>query len=193
MFTWDAPGLWDSILQATGFAPSFSRWMLKSFGWFPVSFPTVEFVREMYHFVRDQTESFTSYVWSLKRRHFQEEVELSSDRKGGSLPCRLIREEAPPAVSELELTARVKLVPQPWLPVGKSWIKVANSAEFAAGDTLLDKDGHAIQVCEVTGDALRLDRLVSRGQAAGLEKTWVECKPIEMGAVFFHRMECLLE
>ena len=28
----DAPGLWDTILQATGFAPSFSRWMTWHFG-----------------------------------------------------------------------------------------------------------------------------------------------------------------
>ena len=158
---------------------------MEHFGWFPVSFPTVDLVREIYLFVRDQTESFTSYVWSLKRRHFQDEVEFSCDRKGGSLPCRLIREEAPPAVSELELTARVKLAPQSWLPVGKSWIKVVNASEFAAGDTLLDKEGTKVHVCEVAVDAIRLDRLVSRCQAAGLEKTWVECNPTKWVPSFF--------
>lgn len=114
-------------------------------------------------------------VWALKRRHFQEEVEASCDRKGGSLPCRLIREEAPPAVSEVALSVRVKLAPQQWLPVGKSWIKVFNAGEFAEGDKLLDREGTEVQVCEVTSDAIRLGRLVSRCEAASLERTWVEC------------------
>ena len=44
-----------------------------------------------------------------------------------------------PLCRSLALSARVKLAPQQWSPVGKSWIKVINASEFTEGDRLLDE------------------------------------------------------
>ena len=81
------------------------------------------------------------------------------------MPCRLIKEETQPSVTEMMVDRKFALAPQNWLPQGKSWIKVRNVDSFSVDDEL-QGDGFKVRVLEIRDQSVRLDRLLSRREAA---------------------------
>ena len=77
---------------------------------------------------------------------------------------------------ELSISIEVKLSPQKWSPVGKSWIGVRNPQEFTAGDVLWTGDLQ-VTVQSVIDGKLQVNYLLSRRQAAALHKTVVTADP----------------
>ena len=94
--------LWNAICRATGFGKSFAKWCVGQIGWFPIQFLDAWAAGELYHMVKGFTDEATSKGWAMKREAFACELETSVATKGGSLPCRLIREESQPMVTEMK-------------------------------------------------------------------------------------------
>lgn len=179
----DAVALWQAIVRATGFGKSFPRWCIANLGWYPLQFPTVEGVSEMYQFVKQYTDEVTRKAWSMRREAFSQELEESCARRGGSLPCRLVKEETQPLVTEMQIRHQLSLMPQGWMPGGKAWVKISNADVFCVGDTL-ETEAIEARVLEKVPGAVRLDRLVSRREAVELTCTKVEVNPEKWTAHF---------
>ena len=92
------------------------------------------------------------------------------------MPCRLIKEETQPGVTEMKVERKLALAPQNWMPQGKSWVKIRNADSFNVGDTL-EGDGFTVRVLEIRGESVRLDRLLSRREAAEVVNSRVEVSP----------------
>ena len=173
----DAVELWDAIIRATGFGKAFPQWCIGQIGWFPVQFPDSGSVGALYQSVKEFTDDASRRAWALKREAFATELETSCATKGCSLPCRVVKEETQPMVTEMKVSYALQLIPQPWLPHGKAWVKVSNTTDFVVGDSL-SWDGITVTIQEIQADTVRLDRLVSRREAANLECSKVEVSPV---------------
>ena len=121
--------------------------------------------------------------WKAKRESFAADVEESWKKKSGSLAYRLIKDRPHPPVLEMEVCSSVKLRPQRWLPDGKQWIQLLPGHGFQVGDCLSGKID--CKVVEVMDTSIRLDRKVSRTEAASLAKTEVSLDPAVWSHSFF--------
>lgn len=184
----DAVDLWASICSGTGFGKSFPKWCFTRLGWFPVQFPSSELVGEIYQEVREFSDDASRKAWALKREAFASQLEDSCAREGSSLPCKLIKEETQPIVTEMKIQQRLELSPQRWLPGGKAWIKVKNTAELSVGDSFSCGEV-TTQIMETNNEAVRLDRLVSRREAMDFVHTKVEVDPIKWTGHFMESWE----
>ena len=172
----DVVELWNAICRATGFGKSFAKWCINQIGWFPLQFPEASAAGELYHLVKGYADEVISKAWAMKREAFAGELETSVATKGGSLPCRLMRDESQPMVTEMKTRRTLALAPQAWLPYGKTWVKVRNGSEFNLGD-VFSHDDLQIQILEKVDDSIRLDRAVSRGEASRMYIEKVEVQP----------------
>eukprot|EP00435_Cladocopium_sp_Y103_P066155 s840_g28.t1 len=83
----------------------------------------------------------------------------------------------------MEVCSPVKLQPQRWLPDGKQWIQVFPDHGFDVGDRLVGNvDCDVVKVMETS---IRLDRKVSRKEAASLAKVIASLDPAVWGRFFF--------
>ena len=116
------------------------------------------------------------------------QLEDSCAREGSSLPCRLVKEETQPIVTEMKIQKRLDLSPQRWMPGDKAWIKVKNPTELSVGNQFSVGDVET-QIMEIARDAVRLDRLVSRREAMELVHTEVEVDPVKWTGHFMQSWE----
>ena len=172
----DVVNLWSSITEATGFGRSFPKWCFSQLGWFPVQFPDASMIFAIYQVVKEFTDDASRKAWAMKREAFANEIEVSCAQKGSSLPCRLVKEETQPGVTEMMVERRFALAPQGWMPQGKSWIKVRNVDCFRVGDEF-EGDGFTVRSLEIRDESVRLDRLLSRREAAEVVNSHVEVSP----------------
>lgn len=121
--------------------------------------------------------------WQARRESFAADVEESWKKKSGGLAYRLIKDRPHPPVLEMEVCSSVKLRPQRWLPDGKQWIQLLPGHGFQVGDCLSGKLD--CEVVEVMDTSIRLDRKVSRTEAASLAKTEVSLDPAVWSHSFF--------
>jgi len=172
----DVVNLWNGVTSATGFGKPFAKWCISQIGWFPFQFPDASMIFEIYQAVKDFTDEASRKAWAMKREAFATEIEVSCAQKGSSLPCRLIKEETQPSVTEMTVERKFALSPQAWMPQGKSWVKIRNTDNFKVGD-VLKGEGFTVSVLEIRGESVRLDRLMSRREAAEVALTRVEVSP----------------
>ena len=172
----DVVNLWNGVTSATGFGKPFAKWCISQIGWFPFQFPDASMIFEIYQAVKDFTDEASRKAWAMKREAFATEIEVSCAQKGSSLPCRLIKEETQPSVTEMTVERKFALSPQAWMPQGKSWVKIRNTDNFKVGD-VLKGEGFTVSVLEIRGESVRLDRLMSRREAAEVALTKVEVSP----------------
>eukprot|EP00435_Cladocopium_sp_Y103_P013827 s4592_g3.t1 len=117
-----------------------------------------------------------SEAWRRKRLLFNEQVEKSWNTQGGSFPFRLIKDPQKPPVTDLTVQLPIRLTPQKWNQVGKSWLKVHNVQDFPVQCELLGLD----TPCRVLGhsaDAIQVDHLLTRREAASLYREFVTADP----------------
>ena len=184
----DAVELWNAICCGTGFGKLFPKWCIARLGWFPVQLPSSVLVGEFYHEVREYTDEASRKAWPLKREAFEMQLEDSCAREGSSLPCRLVKEETQPIVTEMKIQKRLDLSPQRWMPGGKAWIKVKNPTELSVGNQFSVGDVET-QSMEIARDAVRLDRLVPQGGHGVIVHTEVEVDPVKWTGHFMQSWE----
>ena len=168
--------LWGAIMRSSGFGTSFAAWILDRLGLELGGFPPVEEIYMLLIEVQRHAKSLAQSHWRQKKVRFSLHLDGSMRYQGGRVPFALLREQQLPPVRELSISIEVKLSPQRWSPVGKSWIGVRNTQDFAAGDVLFTDDLRVV-VQTVLEGKLQVDHLLSRRQAASLHKDFVTANP----------------
>ena len=174
--------LWTAI-YGSPIRPRFPRWVRENFGFELFVLPGLPTLRLILAKAADHAQDVGRRCWKAKRESFAADVEESWKKKSGSLAYRLIKDRPHPPVMEMEVSFPVQLRPQRWLPDGKQWIQVQDGHGFQVGDCLSGKID--CTVVEVLGPSLRLDRKVSRSEAASLVKTVVSLDPAVWSHSFF--------
>ena len=174
--------LWAAIYGSPA-RPRFSRWVHETFGFVLHVMPGLATLKLILHKAAEHAQCVGRKCWAAKRESFASDLEDSWKKKSGSLAYRLIKDRPHPPVLEMEVCKKVCLQPQRWIPDGKQWIQVFPGHGFVVGDRLVGEV--ECEVLEVHDAYLRLDRKVSRREAASLEKVFVSLDPAVWSQSFF--------
>ena len=181
-FTTEVSLLWAAI-YGSPVRPRFPRWVRECFGFEIYVLPGLPTLKMFLEKAAEHAQDIGRRCWKAKRESFAADVEESWKKKSGSLAYRLIKDRPHPPVLEMEVCSSVKLRPQRWLPDGKQWIQLLPGHGFQVGDCLSGKID--CKVVEVMDTSIRLDRKVSRTEAASLAKTEVSLDPAVWSHSFF--------
>ena len=168
--------VWRSVVSSPGFGRSFAGWVVTQAHLTWADCPSISQVVAMKTAVMKHAQSCAAYAWNRKKLLFNEQVEKSWTTQGGALPFRLVKEPRKPPVTDLTIQIPVRLAPQRWNPVGKSWFKVLNPPDFPDQCKLSGLD----VPCKVVGradNAIQVDRMLSRREAATLYREFVSADP----------------
>eukprot|EP00435_Cladocopium_sp_Y103_P049129 s90_g14.t1 len=168
--------VWRSVVSSPGFGRSFAGWVVTQAHLTWADCPSISQVVAMKTAVMKHAQSCAAYAWNRKKLLFNEQVEKSWTTQGGALPFRLVKEPRKPPVTDLTIQIPVRLAPQRWNPVGRSWFKVLNPQDFPDQCELSGLD----VPCKVVGradNAIQVDRMLSRREAATLYREFVSADP----------------
>eukprot|EP00435_Cladocopium_sp_Y103_P039448 s2037_g10.t1 len=168
--------VWRAIISSPGFGKSFAHWVVTQAHLTWSDCPSIAQVIELKNVVMKYAQDCASSAWRRKKLLFNEQVEKSWKTQGGALPFRLVKDPQRPPVTDLTVQLPIRLSPQRWAQVGKSWIKISNPQDFPLGCQLQGLD-HPCQVLGHTEDAIQVDRLLTRREASSLYHEFVTADP----------------
>ena len=168
--------VWRAIVSSPGFGKSFAHWVVTQAHLNWLDCPSIAQVIALKNAVMKYAQDCASFAWRRKKLLFNEQVEKSWKTQGGSLPFRLVKDPQRPPVTDLTVQLPVRLSPQRWAQVGKSWIKISNPQDFPLGCQLQGLD-HPCKVLGHTEDAIQVDRLLTRREASTLHYEFVTADP----------------
>eukprot|EP00435_Cladocopium_sp_Y103_P069089 s1031_g32.t1 len=172
----EAHRVWRSVVSSAGFSRSFAHWAVTQAHLTWSDCASVAQVVVLKDTVMQFAQACASHAWKRKRLLFNEQVERSWQAENGSLPYRLVKDPQKPPVTDLIIQLLIRLSPQSWNRVGKSWLKVSNPQDFPDQCELLGI-GSPCRVVGRANNAIQVNRLVSRKEAASLYRESVSADP----------------
>eukprot|EP00435_Cladocopium_sp_Y103_P023529 s1438_g5.t1 len=116
--------LWQSVLHARGFHPTFTDFVLKVFGIFvPLQCPGVEYVHYLVMVLKTHLQQEISET--AKQLRFQRECRVLKDvQNGGPNAYRSVRDPSAPPFNAIERELQFPVVPQRWPKDGRQSLKL---------------------------------------------------------------------
>eukprot|EP00435_Cladocopium_sp_Y103_P020979 s325_g5.t1 len=152
--------LWNGVLHARGFVPSFQEYIICHFGIFvPLACPGVEYVHYLIGVLKAHLQSTTTEI--RKTQRFARECRVVRDiQKGGPQAYLSVRDPCSPAFQAIDQILTVQIVPQKWTKQGRNRLKFAGSLDGFDFQFPVLFQGQECFILGVDGHFVLLDRFV---------------------------------
>lgn len=152
--------VWNAVLSARGFFPSFQEFAMTTFGVFvPMSCPGVEYV----HYLAQTLKCHLQVVVadSNKARKFERECRVLRDIQcGGSEAYKSVKDQPAPPFHAIVQELKACVVPLKWSKVGRRCLKVLSDGSGFDFQFPVYFQGQECFVEQVVGNKWHLDRYV---------------------------------
>eukprot|EP00435_Cladocopium_sp_Y103_P058519 s96_g20.t1 len=161
-------GLWRTACAAKGFHPSFTDFVLGTFGIFvPTECPGAEYVHYLVGVLKAHVQTETTET--AKHLRFQRECKVLKDvQTGGPNAYRSVRDPSAPPFNAIEREVDVPVVQQRWPKEGRESVKLAGDCDQFDFQYPVYFQGQECFVVEVDGPKVQLDRKVKWKDVDGM-------------------------
>eukprot|EP00435_Cladocopium_sp_Y103_P007976 s1192_g2.t1 len=152
--------LWQAIIEARGFPPTFQQFVLSVFGVFvPLACPEVEYIHYLASLTKEHVQKVVAET--NKNQRFARECRVLKDIQGGGSQAYMsVRDQAAPPFQAIFQDVSLNVVPQRWPKEGRTCLKVQGDTTCFDPSFPAYFQGQECMILQVVGQHIHLDRHV---------------------------------